>query len=171
LIRTSVFGFLAALLFTQGCGYHFVGIGHGLPVDVRSIAIPIFANQTNQTGIESVVARALVDKFTSAKRLSLTGEDSADALLTGTVKSFITSPLTVTSGTQVTTGYRATLTIEATLQRRRDGKVLWKGEVSEWRNYPVASDLAITEARKKEAIRQISELLAERLYVMVLEEF
>lgn len=169
--RVSVFILLTVLSSSAGCGYHFVGIGNGLPVDVRSIAIPIFANQTNQTGIESEVARALVDKFTSAKRLSLTGENSADALLTGTVKSFVTSPLTVTSGTQVTTGYRATLTIEATFQRRRDGKVLWKGQVSEWRNYPVASDLAITEASKKEAIRQISELLAERLYVMVLGEF
>jgi hypothetical protein len=35
----------------------------------------------------------------------------------------------------------------------------------------VASDLAVTEANKQEAIREASVLLAERLYVILLEDF
>jgi len=121
--------------------------------------------------METTLTSALVDKLTAAKQLTVTGQSEADAILSGTVKSFTTSPTAVTLGTQVATEYRATITIEATFKRQRDGKVLWKGEVSDWRNYPVVSDLAATEANKKEAIRQASELLAERLYVIILEGF
>jgi len=168
--KISRFIFLAILLFT-GCGYHFSGSGARLPSGVLSVAIPIFGNQTIQTGIETTLTGALVDKFTAAKQVTVTGQSEADAILSGTVKSFTTSPTAVTLGTQVATEYRATITIEATFKRQRDGKILWKGEVSDWRNYSVVSDLAATEANKKEAIRQASELLAERLYVIILEDF
>ena len=168
--RSVGFVFLAIFLLT-GCGYHFIGSGARLPEGVHTLSIPIFANQTIQTGIESEVTRALVEKVTSAKQFLVTGESEADALLSGTVKSFVTSPSAVTLGTQTATEYRATLTIEATFKRQRDGKVFWKGAMSEWRNYPVASDLAVTEANKQEAIRQASVLLAERLYVILLEDF
>jgi len=168
--RTWGFFFLAALLFT-GCGYHFTGSGARLPVGVRSVAIPIFGNQTLQTGIESDLTGALVDRFVSARQLSLTSQSEADAVLSGTVKSFLISPTAVTLGTQTATEYRATLTIEATFKRQQDGQVLWKGEMSEWRNYAVASDPAATEANKKDAIRQASDLLAKRLYELLLEDF
>ena len=163
--------FLGALLLT-GCGYHFTGSGAKLPVGVRSVAIPIFGNQTLQTGIESDVTGALVDRFVSARQLSLTSQSEADAVLRGTVKSFVISPTAVTLGTQTATEYRALLTVEATFKRQQDGQVLWKGEMSEWRNYPVvANDPAGTEANKREAIRQASDLLAKRLYELLLEDF
>ena len=168
--RAWAFFSLAALLFA-GCGYHFTGSGARLPVGVRSVAIPIFGNQTLQTGIESDLTGALVDRFVSARQLSLTSQSEADAVLSGTVKSFLISPTAVTLGTQTATEYRATLTIEATFKRQQDGQVLWKGEMSEWRNYAVASDPAATEANKKDAIRQASDLLAKRLYELLLEDF
>jgi outer membrane lipopolysaccharide assembly protein LptE/RlpB len=168
--RASGFFFLAIFLLT-GCGYHFSGSGAKLPEGIHSVSIPIFANQTIQTGIESEVTRALVEKFTSAKQLLVTGEGEADALLSGTVKSFVTSPSAVTLTTQTATEYRVTLTVEVTFKRQRDGKVFWKGEMSEWRNYPVVADLAATDAYKQEAIQEASKLLAERLYETLLEEF
>lgn len=168
--RAGSFFLLAALLLT-GCGYHFTGSGAKLPAGVHSVAIPIFGNQTLQTGIESDLTAALVDRFVSARQLSLASQSEADAVLSGTVKSFIISPAAVTLGTQAATEYRATLTIEATFKRQQDGQVLWKGEMSEWRNYPVASDPAVTEANKKDAIRQASDLLAKRLYELLLEDF
>ncbi len=159
------------IFLSTGCGYHFQGEAMNLPSDVRSLAIPLFSNRTPQTGIESEITRALVDKFISAKRLSISKQDSADALLTGAVKSFFTTSVTVTGGTQVTTGYRATLTVEVLFQRQRDGKILWKDELSEWWNYSVVSDLALSEKNKKDAIRQISLLLAAKIHELILENF
>jgi len=168
--NASIGIFLAAFLL-GGCGYHFSGSGAKIPLGVRSVAIPIFANQTIQTGVEDILTRAVVEKFISARQLPLAEQSEADAILSGSVKAFVLSPTTVTLSTQVATEYRATLTIEATFKRQKDGQVLWKGEVSEWRNYRVVPDTALTEANKKEAIRQASEHLAQRLYEMILEDF
>jgi len=162
---------LFMIIFLGGCGYQFQGRGTNLPPEIRSVAVPIFANRTFHTGIESEVTRALAEKFISARRLNVVEQNSADALLTGIVKSFVTTSVAVTGDTQITTGYRATLTVEITFKRQKDGRVLFKGEMSEWWNYPVVADLAITENNKKEAVRQISHLLAEKVHELILENF
>ena len=135
------------------------------------MAIPIFANRTDLTGIETDLTRALVDKFVSSQRLSVTTRDSADALLTGTVRYFVATPVAVTSTSQVSTEYRATLTVEFTFQAVKEGKVLYRETMSDWRNYPVVTDLNTTEQYKREAIRAISALLAERIHELVLGGF
>jgi outer membrane lipopolysaccharide assembly protein LptE/RlpB len=162
---------LLAFLAAAGCGYQLQGTGTPADPGIQAVAIPIFGNRTAQTGIESEVTRALVEKFTSSRRIAVGSQSAADALLIGTVKSFSIHSVAVTTGTQVTTGYRATLTVEVMFQRRGDGKVLWKEEITEWRNYPVAADLAATENNKREAIRSISERLAERIQERVLGDF
>jgi hypothetical protein len=168
-----LFLFLAffSLAAEWGCGYKFQGQGTPLDPEIHSVAIPIFGNRTSQTGIESEVTRALVDKFTSTRRLSVRSQATADSVLLGTVKSFLALPIAVTTGQQVTTGYRVTVSLEVVFQRKTDGKVLCKETISEWRNYPVVVDLATTENNKREAISQISTILAERIQEMILGSF
>lgn len=153
------------------CGYRFVGQETNLPVDIKTLAIPIFANQTDQLGLESEITRALRERFISSKRLVIGEEKSADLLLQGKVKSFGTISVAVTKGLLVTSGYRAMITIELTLKRQQDGQVLWKDEMSEGWNYPVGADLMQTDFNKKEAIRQITLLLADRVHETILGGF
>jgi outer membrane lipopolysaccharide assembly protein LptE/RlpB len=162
---------LLGALLVGSCGYQLRGRETNLPPGIHSLAIPIFSNRTDQTGVETDVTQALAAKFISSKRLAVTTRNSADALLTGTVKSFSTTPVAVTTSTQVSTEYRATLTIEFTFQGMKDGKVLFREEMSDWRNYPVVSDLNTTEQNKQEAIRRISALLAERIHELILGGF
>jgi hypothetical protein len=162
---------IGVIFFGASCGYGFVGGKTDRPPGVQEVAIPVFGNRSTQAGIESDVTQALVEKFTSARVFSVTDEKSADALLTGTVSSFTTAPITVTTGTQTTTEYRATITIEFVFKRQKDGKVLRKEVISDWRNYPVVDNLNVTESNKKEAIRQISALLAERVHESILTNF
>jgi hypothetical protein len=162
---------LFLLLSFWGCGYQLQKRGDTLPSDIQSVAIPVFANRTNQTGIESEITRSLIEKFVAAKSLAVTEKKLADAVITGTIQSFVTSPVAVTSGTQITTEYRATITVQIIFQRQRDGKILWKEEMSEWRNYPVVTDLALTNKYQREAIQQIGVLLAERVHEFILGSF
>jgi hypothetical protein len=170
-LRRACLLLFLCFLFLPGCGYRVRGGEPNLPPEIRSVAIPIFGNRTIETGIESLVTEALVEKFVSARRLSVGTRSSADALLTGTVKAFATVPVAVTSSTQVSTENRATLTIDFTFQDQRSGKVLLRQAMSDWRNYPVVSDLNATEQFKREAIRQISVLLAQRMYELILWGF
>lgn len=162
---------LLGVFLLAACGYHVRGRETNLPPGIHSVAIPIFANRTDQTGIETDVTRALVEKFISTRRLSITTGNSADALLTGSVTSFIITPVAVTSSTQVSTEYRATLTLEFTFQGVKDGKVLFREAMNDWRNYPVVADLNVTEQNKRDAIRAISVLLAERIHEIILGGF
>ena len=162
---------LLGVFLLGGCGYHMRGKETNLPGEIHSVAIPIFGNRTDLTGIETDVTRALVEKFIATRRLSVTTRDSADALLTGTVRYFVATPVAVTSSTQVSTEYRATLTVEFTFQGVKDGKVLYRETMNEWRNYPVVADLNTTEQNKRDAIRAISVLLAERIHELILGGF
>ena len=162
---------LVGAFLLSGCGYQVRGKETNLPPEIHSLAIPIFANRTDLAGIETEVTRALAEKFISSRRLSVVTRDSADALLTGTVNAFVANPVAVTSSTQVTTEYRATLTVEFTFQGVKDGKVLYREQMSDWRNYPVVADLNTTEQNKREAIRAISVLLAERIHELILGGF
>ncbi len=162
---------LLGALLLSACGYQVRGRETNLSPEIHSIAIPIFANRTDQTGIETDVTQALAAKFISTKQLAVTPRNSADVLLTGTVVSFSTTPVAVTTSTQVSTEYRATLVVEFTFQTLRDGKVLFREVMSEWRNYPVESDLNATELNKRDAIRRISVLLAERVHERIIGGF
>ena len=162
---------LLGVFLLAACGYHVRGRETNLPPGIHSVAIPIFANRTDQTGIETDVTRALVEKFISTRRLSITTGNSADALLTGSVTSFVTTPVAVTSSTQISTEYRATLTMEFSFQGVKDGKVLFREAMNDWRNYPVVADLNVTEQNKRDAIRAISVLLAERIHEIILGGF
>jgi len=92
-------------------------------------------------------------------------------LLTGTIVTFTTYPVAVSSSNQFSTEFRATLTLEFTFKDQKTGKVLFREVMSDWRNYPVVQDLNATEQFKREAIRQISFLLAERMYELILGGF
>jgi outer membrane lipopolysaccharide assembly protein LptE/RlpB len=170
-LKRIVFLALLAAFLLSGCGYRLRGKETNLPPEIRSVAIPIFANRTDQTGAETDVTRALAEKFISARRLPVATQNSADAILTGKVISFVTTPVAVTSSTQVSQEYRATLTVEFTFQGVKDGKVLYREQMNDWRNYPVVSDLNTTEQNKREAIRAISALLAERIHELILGGF
>jgi outer membrane lipopolysaccharide assembly protein LptE/RlpB len=170
-LKPLIHGILLGTLLLAGCGYQVRGRETNLPPGIHSLAIPILDNRTDQTGIESDVTQALAAKFISTKQLSVTTRSSADALLTGRIFSFSTAPVAVTTSTQVSTEYRATLVVEFTFQTLKDGKVLFRETMSEWRNYPVVSDLNATELNKREAIREISALLAERVHERVIGGF
>ena len=162
---------LLGTFLLAGCGYQVRGRETNLAPEIHSVAIPIFVNRTDQTGIETDVTQALAAKFISTKQLSVTPRNSADVLLTGTVTSFLTAPVAVTTSTQISTEYRATVVVEFTFQTVRDGKVVFREVMSEWRNYAVESDLNATELNKRDAIRRISALLAERIHERIIGGF
>ena len=170
-MKRLIHGILLGTLLLAGCGYQVRGRETNLAPEIHSLAIPIFSNRTDQTGIESDVAQALAAKFISTKQLSVTTRSSADALLSGTVVSFSATPVAVATSTRVSTEYRATIVVEFTFQTLREGKVLFREVVSEWRNYEVVSDLNATELNKREAIRRISVLLAERVHERIIGGF
>ena len=92
---------LAAIVWAiAGCGYSFQGT---LPPHIKTIAVPMFVNRTNQPAVESVITRAIVDAFATNGRLRVVRREDADALLEGEVIAYTLGAIACVGELPITT--------------------------------------------------------------------
>lgn len=168
--RRLLHGLLALLLVaTAGCGYHFPGRGNTLPADVHSVKIPLFKNRTAKPFLENTLTNDVLQRFARIRGLEVV-KSQEDAVLEGTVSSYTSTAITYGVNDQIT-AYRATVGISATLKRADTGRILWKGDLSWYEDYPSSIDKTVQSDNEDAAIRQISERLAAELQDRVLSGF
>jgi hypothetical protein len=73
---------LLLLVTLTACGYHTAGQAVKLPSDVHTIAIPIFANNTQSYRVEQILTGAVVHEFTSRTKYRVVNSPSPDADVT-----------------------------------------------------------------------------------------
>jgi hypothetical protein len=89
--------FLGVVLL-PGCGYQVAGRANSLPPDIRTIAVPIFKNETSQFKVEQTLTSAVVQELIDRTKFRVTtNPDGADAVLRGTVKRIRTGVVTFNS--------------------------------------------------------------------------
>ncbi len=95
----AAFAALLVLSGLPGCGYSLAGKGNFLPEYIATIAIPTFANRSDKVSVEEVFTRKVVEEFTARGRYKIQAEEAgADAVLSGTVVSFLTAPTVLEGG-------------------------------------------------------------------------
>ena len=72
MMRRFVFGLVALGLLAGGCGYSLRG---SLPSHIRTIAIPVFANKTQEPAVESLASIERVAHFGESARRRCTCDD------------------------------------------------------------------------------------------------
>ena len=158
---------LATLLTTGGCGYHLARRGNNLPPDIRRIAIPVLENRSMEPGLEANLTDALRRRFAEGGWVQIVDVDESDAVLTGQVTRFSSSPISFSEG-EFAVEYRAQLRVWLRLMDRQ-GVVLWEDrnlvKVREYRN---SGDVFTAEAAKLDAItwlvREISAEAHDRIF-------
>ncbi len=169
-ICRSILWLLLCLAVVSGCGYHFSGQANPFSGDIRTIAIPVFGNQTTETGFENYVTNQLVYQFSSRKKLQVVGLQEADAVLRGKVLSVDLQDVTFT-GSYYGIQRKVVITLKAALETR-DGRVLWQDEnIRKEENYRIDANPLATEDEKQKALRKIAAELAEMVYVRMFEDF
>ncbi len=78
---------VSTVVLLAGCNYTFRA-GSGLPAHVRTIAIVPFENDTGRFELTDEIHRVLMDELPGAFGVTATGENSADAVVTGTIRSY-----------------------------------------------------------------------------------
>ena len=76
----ALLAFLA--LAGPGCPY---GFSTALPSNIRTLAVPVFANRTLEFNLEQEVTTKIVDRFVANNRLRIVPEKDADAVLVGEI--------------------------------------------------------------------------------------
>lgn len=79
---SALFGVLLCSLATTGCGYHWGVVARD---DVRSVAIPVFSNQTLRRGFERDLTRAVQREVKETTPYLLANRDHADWIILGEI--------------------------------------------------------------------------------------
>ncbi|MBI4715361.1 MAG: hypothetical protein HY760_05425 [Nitrospirae bacterium] len=181
--RSRLVFILVSALFFTACGYQFAGIPEDTPFSRpaletgqtpsragQTLAIPFFINDTGEPLIEEEITPVVLREFIRDGRLRLTGTGEAAMILYVRITSYRQTPLSFDADQNVRE-YRATITMKGRLEDRRDGNVLWDGEVSASAEYPVTSDVNATRTAKRGAVGEAARDLAESLVDRVIEGF
>ena len=186
---------LLAVLALAACGYHLSGTGTTVPESARTIRIALFTNHTRETGLEVRLHRAVEDEFRRQGTLRIVTEDDADLVLSGDIRRFTSVPVAF-SATDEAVQYQGIMQVSLRLTERETGHVLFEnkllqesqdfGAVSgvvitssphfqrgtiDARDLPDLTNVQIGEARRREAQRNLIELLARDIYLQAMEGF
>ncbi|MDA0321772.1 MAG: LptE family protein [Verrucomicrobia bacterium] len=159
---------LGIALCLGGCASY--QLGSTLPKDIQSVYIPVFTNETDEPGVESETTLAAIREFQNDGALRVTTEDSADLILTVTVREFQLKPLRY-KREQATTAeeYRLTLVADIVATRTSDGSVLAERTHLEGdAEFTLASDM---RAAKRDALPVAAKDLAHKIVEAVVESW
>jgi hypothetical protein len=126
-----------------------------------------------------ILTGSLIDEFAKHTGGLVVAEKDAELKLDGTILSYTTSAISYTASDTVKE-YRASVTAECILTERKSGKVVWKGTVTQWQDYPVNSavpgppgsdPVALQQNSEDAAIREVSRKIAQQVYQNVSDGF
>jgi len=187
---------LAAVVgWVVGCGYHLAGSGTAVPPGATSMSVAVFGNHSREPGLEVALRRAIEEEFRSRGPLTVKPDPEGDLVVSGTIRRFQTSPVAFT-GVGEAVQFQGIIQIAFKLTERATGKVLYENKLLQesldfgatsnvvvtssprfQRGTTDARDLAqmtnvqLSEARRRETLGDLLDLLARDVYVQSMEGF
>ena len=160
-------------LLPAACGYRVAGRGDRLPPDVKTIAIPIFENETPRFRIEQRVAAAVTREFIERTKFRITPEPAgADAVLRGTIKEVRSGAITFDLKTGRATSLQVQVLADVKLVDLHTQKVLFANSNYTFREqYQISQDTSALFEEQQPALDRLSRDLARTLVTAILENF
>lgn len=157
-----------ALLLLAGCGYSIRG---ALPEHIRTVAIPVFVNRTQEPAVENFLTRAVVDAFVTSGRLQVVRPEEADSILEGEIVGYRIDSLSFDSRANVRE-YRLTVTLNLQFRDVRKRVLLWRQEgVQEKADFRVPGQVAQTISREEGALRAAAVDIGRAIVTMAVDRF
>jgi outer membrane lipopolysaccharide assembly protein LptE/RlpB len=164
---------LTFALLPAGCGYHSAGSATHIPANVRTIAVPVFATHSQAYHSEMALTQAVVRELDTRThyRVLTDGSADADAVLSGTILTQTSVPLTYDSTSGETSSYLVTITVKVVLTAR-DGHVLYQNDALSYREqYQSTQDLSGFLREDPAAVNRLARSFAHALVDNMLESF
>jgi outer membrane lipopolysaccharide assembly protein LptE/RlpB len=162
---------LLAAFATLGCGYHTAGHATRIPASVRTIAVPIFVNQTQTYRIEQMLTRDVVREFLARTHYQIANDDgkSADAVLKGTVVSAQAAPLTYDAQTGRISSAIVTVSMKVSLVDH-NGHTFFENQNYTFRQqYQVSREVTSFFEEETPALQRMSQDFARTLVGDIME--
>ena len=144
-----------------GCGpYSFSG--SSIPSHIKSVAIPIFENETAEFGIKEKVTDALLENFISENILKISDKKNADSIISGTILKITDVPFTFDEN-EIVQEYRVTIYLNLVWRDQVKDSDLFDGKINGWGVYPADSPEERDEGIEKAIERLITEITNKTL--------
>jgi len=161
------------LVALAGCGYHTAGRAVRLPASVRSIAVPVFVNQTQTYRIEQVLTRDVVRELVGRTHYHVVNDSgqTADVVLRGTVVSAQAQPLTYDAQSGRISSAVVTVSMKVSLSDHQ-GRVFFENQNYTFRQqYQVSREVTSFFEEETPALQRMSQDFARTLVSDILEAY
>ena len=156
-------GLLVVISAVGGCaGYQ---VGTLLPEHIKTIAVPVFVNDTAEPNLEIQATTAVINQLNIDGTLSVVREDEdPDVVLKARIIKYERKPVRYIGATRPAE-YRITVTVVATLHDRREGTDRWKDtRLSGNTEFAVGGSLPASERwARPEAIEDLAHDIVEQI--------
>jgi len=160
LLLTAVL--VVATVVAGGCGGYRVGTL--LPGHIKTIAVPVFVNDTSEPNLEIQATNAVINQLATDGTLRVVPEDEADVVLTVRLVQYDRKAIRY-AGVTRPTEYRITVTALATLHDRHEDVDLWTDDrLSGNAEFVVGAGLPASERRARpEALEDLAHDIVEHI--------
>ena len=148
---------------TVGCGYRLRGAAIDLPENIRTLAIPLFENKSDQPAIEQIFTDAMIERFLSLPKIKIT--DEAQAIFLGTIKSYsYEKPLAFDRSLGVTE-FQLEVVLDVSIKEAKSNNILWERKnIRKTTEFSASGGLSARNIAEKEAVRRLAGELARRVF-------
>jgi Lipopolysaccharide-assembly len=160
---------LALALLSGGCGYTF---GGNLPSHIKTVAVPIFKNLTQQPAIENVITSAVVNAFVSGGRVKVVPVGQADALMAGEITGYSVESIAFDPSINAQV-FRLRVTLNVQFRDLTNNTMLWRQDaLQELADFRVAGQVSQTISVEREgAAQQAARDIGRRIVSLALDRF
>jgi len=181
---------LILVTFTS-CGYQIGNVRREVPENLKKIAVPVFANHTDEMGVESYFTSSLIKEIERTHLAAVTSKDEAEGYIEGTVTNIhyalgpqvdrgLSEFNSLPEGSALAREYRVVVYMGIRLIRKADNKVLWEGSFSGEQSFPAPVVTApilntvnplYTHSARHQAIQTLSQDLMAEAFDRMTENF
>jgi hypothetical protein len=159
------------------CGYALAGRGSFLPVYIKTLGIPMFANNTPHQGVEQLFTQKVRLEFQSSRRYTVVPSDqSVDGIVRGEIQGLSLQPVSLNDA-QLASRIRVTVVVKVRFEDVKEQKTLWENPALSFSDeYELASpgtgvDVSAFVGNERVAMDRMSEDFARSIVSAILEAF
>ena len=148
---------LLCCLTAAGCGVYSFS-GSGLPSHIKTVAVPLFGNQTTEYGIREDLTDQIIERLVADGRLKVVGMEASDSVIRGVVVDYKNQAYTFDKAENVQE-YIVRIYIDVSYEDVKKRKVIWEEERMEgWGTYDVQGDtVEVEEQGRERAIAKLAQ--------------
>jgi len=130
--------------------------GSSVPSHIKTIAVPLFEDQTTEFGIKEKLTDAIIEEITRDNSMKIANESMANAIVYGKIISVTDQAYDYNADEQVQS-YRVNVTVEVEVRDVKKAAPMWKEQWRQWGEYVIDPGTDARQEGIQAAIKKIAE--------------